>query len=101
MRGLPNGFHSRAVRNPEMRLVFVEQELKALAMIERLRLISCPTLVLAGEEDPITPAADAEDIAAALPPALARFERFQNAGHHLFWDQPETFFETVRRFILT
>jgi pimeloyl-ACP methyl ester carboxylesterase len=56
---------------------------------------------LAGEEDPITPVADAEDIVAALPPALAQFERFQNAGHHLFWDQPEIFFETVRRFILT
>jgi proline iminopeptidase len=101
LRGLPNGFHSRAVRNPEMRLVFIEQELKALAMMERLQLILCPTLVLAGAEDPITPAADAEDIVTALPPALAQFQRFRNAGHHLFWDQPEVFFETVRRFILT
>lgn len=99
-RRLPNGFYSRAVRNPEMRLVFVEQELKALAMIERLQHISCPTLVLAGEEDPITPSADAEDIVAALPPALTQFVRFQNAGHRLFWDQPEAYFETVRRFIL-
>ena len=99
-RKLPDGFHSRAVRNPEMILVFIERELEAAAMMERLHRIVCPTLVLAGEKDPITPAADAEEIVAALPPSLAQFERIENAGHHLFWDQPETFFAIVRRFIL-
>jgi len=99
-RKLPREFHSRAVRNPEMLLVFIEHELKTVAVIEQLRRITCPTLVMAGEDDPITPAADAEEIAAALGPELFRFERFANAGHHLYWDQPEAFFETMRKFIL-
>jgi len=99
-RRLPEGFYSRAVRNPEMLLLFIEHELASAAMMERLRRIKCPTLVLAGEKDPITPAADAEEIFGALPPTLRHFRRFENAGHHLFWDQPEFFFETVRRFIL-
>jgi pimeloyl-ACP methyl ester carboxylesterase len=97
---LPRGFHSRAVRNPEMLLVFIENELKSLALAGQLQHIKCPTLVLAGEDDPITPVGDAEEIAASLPPGLLRFERFPNAGHHLYWDQPEAFFEAVRKFIL-
>src|SRR5215469_15256853 len=99
-RKLPDGFYSRAVRNPEMRLVFVEDELKSTAITELLRSIQCPTLVLAGEKDPVTPAADAEEIFAALPANLRQFKRFANAGHHLFWDEPESFFETLRKFIL-
>jgi len=98
---LPRGFYSRAVRNPEMLLVFVENELRTIALTEQLQLIRCPTLVLAGEDDPITPVGDAEEIVAALPPGLLRFERFSNAGHHLYWDQPEPYFEAVRKFILT
>jgi proline iminopeptidase len=97
---LPRGFYSRAVRNPDMLMVFIEHELKTIALSGQLRNIKCPTLLLAGEDDPITPLEDAEEIAAALPPALLRFERFPNAGHHLFWDQPEAFFDTVRKFIL-
>ncbi len=99
-RKLPDGFYSRAVRNREMLTVFIEDELKSAAIIDRLRQIECPTLVMAGEKDPITPAADAEEIFAALPPGLGWFECFKNAGHHIFWDQPELFFEAVRRFIL-
>src|SRR5271163_562218 len=41
--------------------------------------VKCPTLVLAGELDPVTPMADSDDIAAALPSALVRYERFPGA----------------------
>jgi pimeloyl-ACP methyl ester carboxylesterase len=99
-RQLPSGFHSRAVRNPEMLLVFIEEELKTAALVERLSGIKCPILVLTGGKDPITPAADAADIVAALPPEFRQFQRLEHAGHYLFWDQPETFFAAVRRFIL-
>jgi len=83
-----------------MSLVFVEDELKSAVMSERLRRIECPTLVLAGEKESVTPAADAEEIIAALPAGLGQFHRFANAGRHLFCDAPESFFETVRRFIM-
>jgi pimeloyl-ACP methyl ester carboxylesterase len=61
----------------------------------------CPTLVLAGEKDPITPIEDAQEIVAALPSSLVQFERFENAGHHPFWDQPTLFFDRVRRFMVS
>jgi pimeloyl-ACP methyl ester carboxylesterase len=99
-RGLPKGFHSRALRNPEMQLVFIEHELETARLMERLPGVRCPVLLLAGDKDPITPAADAREIAAVLPPSLVEFEQFENAGHYLFWDAPDSFFETVRRFIM-
>ena len=49
--------------------------------------IACPTLVIGGELDPITPVADSEDIAAAIPQAEVRI--FDGAGHGVFRDQPE------------
>jgi pimeloyl-ACP methyl ester carboxylesterase len=100
-RRLPDGFYSRAIRNTEMRLVFIERELAAGGIRERFGRIVCPTLVMAGEKDPITPVEDAQEIVAALPPSLAQFERLENAGHHLFWDQPTFFFDRVRRFMVS
>jgi pimeloyl-ACP methyl ester carboxylesterase len=100
-RRLPDGFYSRAIRNPEMRSVFIEHELAAAGIRERLGRIVCPTLVMAGEKDPITPLQDAQEIVAALPSSLVQFERFENAGHHLFWDQSTSFFDRVRRFMLS
>jgi len=47
----------------------------------------------------MTPAACAEEIVAALPPELVRFERFTGAGHAIVADQPKRFFEVVRTFI--
>jgi pimeloyl-ACP methyl ester carboxylesterase len=40
-----------------------------------------PTLVLGGEEDPMIPIEAQQDIVAALPAHLVRFERFPNCGH--------------------
>lgn len=49
---------------------------------ETLRSISVPTLVLVGEEDVITPVADAEAMVALLPPAARpRLETVTGAGH--------------------
>lgn len=61
--------------------------------------IRCPTLVLAGEEDPITPVEDALDIAAALPPESVRLDRFAGCGHGVFRDQPAPALTRLREFI--
>lgn len=66
---------------------------------ERLGQVKCPTLVLAGDLDPVTPMADSDDIAAALPAALVRYERFIGAGHGVGQDQPERYFAALREFI--
>jgi pimeloyl-ACP methyl ester carboxylesterase len=60
--------------------------------------IRCPTLVLGGELDPITPVADAQDIAAAIPQAEVRI--FEGAGHGVFRDQPAEAVAVIREFIL-
>jgi pimeloyl-ACP methyl ester carboxylesterase len=90
---------ARAVRNPAMRLVFFESQIERLDLLRHLHRIECPTLMLAGENDPITPAADMEDIAKAMRPDLVRLERFTNAGHGVYRDQPEAFFRALRTFI--
>jgi pimeloyl-ACP methyl ester carboxylesterase len=95
----PAGFYERAVRNPDMRLLFFEAELRRLALLRSLDRIQCPTLIIAGDDDPITPAADMEDIAAALRPDLVRLERFADAGHGVYRDRPEAFFSLLRNFV--
>jgi pimeloyl-ACP methyl ester carboxylesterase len=52
--------------------------------------IACPTLVLAGEEDPGSSIEGVEELVAALPPELVRYERFPDVGHGVFRDRPET-----------
>lgn len=64
-----------------------------------LKDIRCPTLVLGGDLDPVTPIADQDDIAATLPPALVRYERFAGAGHGVGRDQPERYLAVLREFL--
>jgi pimeloyl-ACP methyl ester carboxylesterase len=95
----PAGSYERAVRNPDMRLVFFEAELRRLDLLHRLDRIKCPTLITAGEDDPVTPVAEMEEIAAAMRPDLVKLVRFANAGHGVFRDRPEAFFRELRDFI--
>ncbi len=69
-------------------------------MLTDLAKIQCPTLVLGGEEDPITPIESSMDIAAAIPEQWVRFERVAEAGHGVFRDDPVGY-EIIRDFILS
>lgn len=100
-RATPTGYFERAIRNPAMRLFFVERELQRMDLLHQLGRVKCPTLIVAGEDDPITPLADIEEIAAALPQDLVRFERIADAGHGAFRDEPSAFFRVLRDFIGT
>lgn len=62
--------------------------------------VECPTLVMAGEEDPIMPIAFAETLAASLPPSLVRLARFPACGHDLQGDDPERVLGAIRDFVL-
>jgi pimeloyl-ACP methyl ester carboxylesterase len=95
----PAGYYERAVRNPAMRLVFFEAESHRLDLLRRLNRIKCPTPIVAGEDDPITPVADMEEIAATMRPDLVRLERFADAGHGVYRDRPGEFFGVLRNFI--
>ena len=92
MRALPNA-------NFELSMSFFRDELKRFDFLGDLSRMRCPTLVIGGSDDPITPFADSEDLAAALPPSLVRLERFSGCGHPVYQDDPERFVELIREFI--
>jgi pimeloyl-ACP methyl ester carboxylesterase len=62
----------------------------------RLAEIACPTLVLCGGEDYLTPPALGESLAARIPGA--RLERFPDAGHMLMLENPAEAAAMVGRF---
>jgi pimeloyl-ACP methyl ester carboxylesterase len=83
----------------EVVLDFPRREQTKFDFLPDLKRIKCPTLVMGGEDDPITPVADSEDIAAALPQELVRFERFPATGHGIVNDAPERFIQVLKEFV--
>jgi pimeloyl-ACP methyl ester carboxylesterase len=79
---------------------FARGEQRTMNLLPDLARVRCPTLVLAGDDDPICPIADQEDIVAALPPGLARLERFPGCGHGVFRDDPVRTFRALRDFLV-
>jgi len=64
-----------------------------------LSKIECPTLVLAGEYDPITPPEFSEEIAAGLRPEQLTYLKFPDCGHGVVGDKPDDALIALRRFI--
>jgi pimeloyl-ACP methyl ester carboxylesterase len=89
----------RTVLNLELMDHFIDGEMRSFNLLPALARIQCPTLILGGEDDPILPIEDCEDIARAIPSGLVRFERFANAGHGVFRDAPERALQVLREFI--
>ncbi len=98
----PSGPESilRSVMNLELMADFFKHESHTFNFLPELGRIKCPTLIAAGELDPILPVADSKDIAASIAPNLARLEIFDNAGHGAHRDQPDGFFKVLNEFIL-
>lgn len=89
----------RAVHCPAPGFHFFADEMKSFDFTSSLGSVRCPTLVLGGELDPVCTIEDQEDIAAALPAELVRFERLANCSHVFWKDAPEPFFAALRSFI--
>ena len=62
--------------------------------------VSCPVLVQAGAEDPVTPPAFTDVIAASVPQDLVSYRVYEDAGHGVVQDRPDAM-EEIRRFILS
>ena len=92
----------RATVNAEMLSHFFKPDGEGFRfdLLPGLASVKCPVLVLAGEHDPVLPAAQSDDIAAALPGDLVRYEYFPECGHTPERDDPETVFGMMREFIL-
>ena len=62
-----------------------------------LRCIPHETLVIAGDDDPLVPVANAEMLAARIPNAT--LEIVEGAGHLLLWDDAENLGRRISRFL--
>ena len=70
-------------------------------IVDQLGRVDSPTLVAAGELDPVTPVAAAEEIVRALPEGIARLEIIDGGGHFTWMDAPGRFWPMIIEFIQT
>jgi proline iminopeptidase len=101
--------YSRAPRDPDanartvwaldVMFHFAAGEDRRFDLRAGLARVRCPALVLGGALDPVCPIEDQEEIAAALPRELVRFERFEHCGHGVYRDDPDRFFAVLREFL--
>ncbi len=89
----------RVAWNLDVMFHFCGGEDHTMDLLPSLERVRCPTLVLAGVDDPITTQADLEDIHRALPDGVSTLEVFERCGHGVFRDDPERGFASIRRFI--
>jgi pimeloyl-ACP methyl ester carboxylesterase len=61
--------------------------------------ITAPTLVLTGDQDPVTPLQDSLDIADCLSPNVMQLEIIPDTGHGPWRDKPDETFELLTKFI--
>lgn len=65
---------------------------------EGLETISCPTLITAGDIDPVTPLAGVKEMADHIPSSIKQLEVFTNCGHGVHRDDTSAF-EVMKNFI--
>jgi proline iminopeptidase len=89
----------RALMRFEVMRHFSLGEIKTMDARSGLATVRCPTLVLAGDYDPVTPVVCSQEIFDALPKSLARLEVFAGAGHGVHRDQPDRAERVLRAFL--
>jgi pimeloyl-ACP methyl ester carboxylesterase len=89
----------RTVFNTDILFASASGEQRTMNLLPGLAGVQCPVLVMAGAVDPVTPLADAQEIAAAIPAPWGRLVTFANAGHGAWRDEPEAAMRTLRDFI--
>jgi pimeloyl-ACP methyl ester carboxylesterase len=65
----------------------------------RLSSIACPTLVVTGEQDLVTPARQGRAVAEAIPGAQLESVRGPGSSHALAWERQDEFVRTVVGFL--
>lgn len=91
---------ARTIYNLDVLFASASGEQRTMNLLPGLAQARCPVLVMVGEQDPVCPLADAQDIAAALPAQWMQFRSFPNVGHGAWRDDPDAAFAELRRFIL-
>ncbi|MGC4865240.1 alpha/beta fold hydrolase [Micromonospora sp. DT53] len=85
--------------NDDVLLHYARTEHPELDLRGELHRVDCPTLVLAGRRDPLTPPSHAHAIATAMRPSIAAVHVIPEAGHHVFAEAPRTSLRLVRDFL--
>lgn len=93
----------RMIRNDEILPYFERASGEGVVfdLIPELSAIRCPTLVLNGEDDPITPVEEQQAIVDAMQPGLARLIRFPGCGHGVLRDDADALVATIADFVRT
>ncbi len=73
--------------------------IRQLDIADQLSRIDEPVLVWAGDLDPVTPVAAAEEIASALPEGTAQLTVIDGAGHFTWKDTPDRYWPVITEFI--
>jgi proline iminopeptidase len=89
----------RVKSRPEALIFGHSQLLPGWNVMDRLREINVPTLVMAGRDDFLFPPEHQEELAARIP--NARLEIIDRAGHNPQSERPREVNEMVRRFLST
>lgn len=90
---------SRSIIRHDVARHFFLGEMREMDQLTALAQIACPTLVLAGRHDPITPVSCSEEIVAAISQQLVEFRVFENAGHGVHRDDPDGADRIMRAFL--
>ena len=87
----------RSIQRIDVAQHFILGEMRTMNALAGLSDIRCPTLVLAGVYDPITPVQCSEEIAAAI--LGAQLSIFDSAGHGVHRDDPVRAETVLREFL--
>lgn len=90
---------ARTIRTDEVNLAWVNGDAKTVDLRPGLAALRCPTLLLVGEHDPVTPPTVAREIVDAAPTGLVEYVEIPDAGHLVLRDAPERFEAAVRQFV--
>ena len=91
---------ARMVVNPELAAYWDGGASQTVDLREEARQIRCPTVVLAGEDDPSYTLTGTEELMDYLPAEHARLHVFEDARYRVFRDAPEAV-DVVRGFVLS
>jgi proline iminopeptidase len=90
---------SRTILKPQVTRHFVLGEMRTMDARAGLERIVCPTLILAGGYDPITPVVCSQEILDALAPGIGELHVFPQAGHGVHRDEPVGAERVMRQFL--
>ena len=91
-------FRDRAIQRPEVAVHFFTDEMARMDMRAEIAGITCPTLVIGGTIDPVTPPACSHAIATAIG-SNAVLHMFEGCGHGPHRDNPDGAEKVMRGFL--